>query len=149
MSTEVRPHRPAPAGAAPLAVTIPVRLIGAALLLATGGIHLYLWQNGYQGIPVIGPSFLADVVLSALAALAVLVAPRRWLAWVCVLAGLFELGTLGALLLSLTVGLFGFVESWSAPLVVWTIVVAAAGFVVLFGFAVQQLLAARHRRARA
>jgi hypothetical protein len=149
MQTEVRPHRPAPTGTAPLAVTIPVRLIGAALLLATGGIHLYLWRNGYRDIHVIGPSFLADVILSALAALAVLAAPRRWLPWICALAGLFELGTLGALLLSLTVGLFGFVEGWSAQLVVTTIVVEAAGFVVLCGFAVQQLLAARHRAARA
>jgi hypothetical protein len=146
--TEVRPaHRPADAGT-PLPVTLAVRLIGAALLLASGGIHLYLWQNGYADISVIGPSFMADVVLSGLAALAVLAAPPRWLPWICALAGLFELGSLGALLLSLTVGLFGFFEAWSAQLVVQTIVVEAAGFVVLFGFALQQLVASRHRGTR-
>ena len=133
---------PAPVGAPP-AVTLPVRLAGAALLLATGGIHLYLWQTGYRDIHLIGPAFLANAVLGALAAVAVLLAPRRRLPWVCLLAGLFELGTLGALLLSLTVGLAGFVETWAAPLVVPTIVVEAAGFLVLAGFAATRLPNAR------
>ena len=128
---------------APLSVTLPVRLVGAGLLLAMGGIHLYLWQTGYKDVHLIGPAFLANAVLGALAAVAVLLAPRRWLAWVCLLAGLLELGTLGALLLSLTVGLFGFFEAWSAPLVTPTILVEAAGFLVLDGFAVHQLLATR------
>jgi hypothetical protein len=61
---------------------------------------------------------------------------------------LLEIGTLGALLLSLTVGLFGFVEAWSAPLVVPTILVEGAGFLVLCGFAAQQLLGSRLRRPR-
>jgi len=131
--------------AAPLSVTLPVRLIGAALLLATGGIHLYLWQTGYKDVHLIGPMFLANVVLAVGAALLVLLTPQRWLAWACLLAGLLEIGTLGALLLSLTVGLFGFFEAWSAPLVTPTILVEAAGFLVLCGFAAQQLLASRRR----
>ena len=150
MRTEIRtPARTTTSAAvAPRAVTLPVRVAGAALLLATGGIHLYLWQTGYKGISLIGPMFLANVILAALAALAVLAAPRRWLAWICLLAGLLELGTLGALLLSLTVGLFGFVETWQAPLVVPTIIVEAAGFLLLCGFAGQQLLTSRHRGPR-
>jgi hypothetical protein len=131
--------------ATPLAVTLPVRLIGAALLLATGGIHLYLWQTGYKDIHLIGPAFLANVILGVLGALLVLGTPQRLLPWACLLTGLFELGTLGALLLSLTVGLFGFYEAWSAPLVTPTILVEAAGFLVLCGFAAQQLLVARRR----
>lgn len=133
-----------PAGA-PRSVTLPVRLVGAGLLLAMGGIHLYLWQTGYKTIHLIGPAFLTNAVLGALAAVAVLLAPRRRLAWVCLLAGLLELGTLGALLLSLTVGLFGFVESWSAPLVTPTIIVEVAGFLVLAGFGAEELLAALRR----
>jgi hypothetical protein len=128
-----------PAGA-PSAVTVTVRLVGAGLLLAMAGIHLYLWQTGYKDIHLIGPAFLLNAILGALAAVAVLLTPQRWLAWICLLAGLLELGTLGALLLSLTVGLFGFFESWSAPLVTWTIAVEAAGFLVLAGFGAQQLL---------
>ena len=146
MRTDTRtPFRVAPIEAAPLSVTLPVRIIGAALLLATGGIHLYLWQTGYKDIHLIGPMFLANVVIAGLAAIVVLATPARWLAWICLLAGLLEIGTLGALLLSLTVGLFGFFEAWSAPLVVPTILVESAGFLVLCGFAAQQLLGSRLR----
>lgn len=144
MRTTTRlPETTARPSGAPLSVTLPVRLVGAALLLAMGGIHLYLWQTGYKVIHLIGPAFLANAILGVLAAVAVLVASQRWLAWVCLLAALLEIGTLGALLLSLTVGLFGFFESWSAPLVMTTILVEAAGFLVLGGFAAQQLLAGR------
>ncbi|MCU1617320.1 MAG: hypothetical protein JWO98_4860 [Frankiales bacterium] len=129
----------------PLSVTLPVRLAGAASLLAAGGIHLYLWQTGYRDISVIGPLFMANAVLAGLAALAVLATPARWLPWIALLAGLLQIGTLGGLLLTLTVGLFNFVESWSAPLVVPTIIVEAGGFLLLCGFAAQQLLAARQR----
>jgi hypothetical protein len=149
MRTDTRtPFRVAPVEAAPPSVTLPVRIVGAALLLATGGIHLYLWQTGYKDVHLIGPMFLANVVLAVLAAIVVLATPSRWLAWICLLAGLLEIGTLGALLLSLTVGLFGFFEAWSAPLVVPTILVESAGFLVLCGFAASQLLASRHRGPR-
>ena len=123
------------APATPRALTLLVRVAGAGLLVATGWIHLDLWLDGYRSIAWIGPLFLASVVSSFLAALAVLLAPRRRLPWVALLGGLLEIGTLGGLLLSLTVGLLGFSESWTAPLVVPTVVVEAAGFVVLTGFA--------------
>ena len=143
------PDTTTPPAGAPLSVTVPVRLVGAGLLLAMGGIHLYLWQTGYKDIHLIGPAFLTNAILGVLAAVAVLVAPQRWLAWVCLLAGLLELGTLGALLLSLTVGLFGFVETWQAPLVTPTIIVEAAGFLVLSGFGAQQLLTSFRRGQQA
>lgn len=130
---------------APSSVALLVRVVGAGLLVAMGGLHFYLWQTGYQDVHLIGPAFLANAVLGVLAAVAVLLAPRRRLAWVCLLAALLEIGTLGALLLSLTVGLFGFVEAWSAPLVMPTILVEAAGFLVLGGFAAQQLLTSFRR----
>lgn len=126
-------------------VDAAVRLAGAGLLLATGAIHLHLWQAGYRFLAVIGPLFLANAVLAALAAIAVLGAPRRWLPWAALLGGLLELGTLGGLLLSLTVGLFGFTEVRSAPLVVPTIAVEAAGFLLLCGFAARRLLGSRQR----
>lgn len=143
-TTTQLPETTRPAGP-PLAVTLPVRLLGAGLLFAMGGIHLYLWQTGYKDIHVIGPAFMANAILGVLAGIAVLLAPQRWLAWVCLLAGLLELGTLGALLLSLTVGLFGFVESWSAPLLTTTIIIEAAGFVLLAGFGAVQLLTSFRR----
>ncbi|NYJ07903.1 hypothetical protein [Petropleomorpha daqingensis] len=128
-------------------LTLSVRVVGAAMLVATGWIHLDLWLDGYRAVPWIGPLFLANVVLAGLAALAVLVTPTRWLPWVALPAGLLELGTLGALVLSLTVGLFGFVESLRASLVVPTILVESVGFLVLAGYAVVALARQRRRRA--
>lgn len=115
-------------------VTIGVRVLGAGLLVAAGWIHLYLYNGGYSGISIIGPLFMAHAVTAFIAAAAVLLAPSRWLPWVCLAAGLFEAGALGGLVLSLTVGLFGFIESPSAPWVGTTIAVEAAGFVLLVGY---------------
>jgi hypothetical protein len=139
------------AGVAPTsrALTSSVRVVGAALLVATGWIHLHLWQDGYRDIDWIGPLFLASVVLTGLAALAVLAAPARVLPWIALLAGLLEIGTLGGLVLSLTVGLFGFFESSSAPLVLPTVLVEAAGFLVLAGYGIGELWRSRRRAPRA
>jgi len=128
-------------------LTLSVRVVGAAMLVATAWIHLDLWLDGYRDIAWIGPLFLANVVLAGLAALAVLGTPTRWLPWVTLLAGLLEIGTLGGLVLSLTVGLFGFSESFSARLVVPTIIVESIGFLVLVGYAAYTVSRQRRRRA--
>jgi hypothetical protein len=117
------------------------------LLGAMAGIHLYLWDTGYHSIDTIGPLFLVNGVLGAVAALAVIVTPRRWLGWVAASGSALEAGTLGGLALSLTVGLFGFIESTQAELVTATIWVESAGTVFLAGIAVRELLA-RPRRPR-
>lgn len=116
------------------AVTLWIRILGAGLLVAAGWIHLYLYNGGYSGISLIGPLFLAHAVVAGIGALALLLAPAQWLSWVCLAGALFEAGSLGGLVLSLTVGLFGFVESLDAPLVGTTIAVEAAGFVLLVGY---------------
>jgi hypothetical protein len=128
-------------------LTLSVRVVGAAMLVATAWIHLDLWLDGYRALARIGPLFMVGVVLSGLAALAVLVTPARQLAWPALLGGLLEIGMLGALVLSLTVGLFGFVESLRASLVVPTIFVESAGFLVLAGYGVAVLSRQRRRRA--
>ncbi len=128
-------------------LTLSVRVVGAAMLVATGWIHLDLWLDGYRAVPWIGPLFLANVVLAGLAAIAVLATPTRWLPWVALPAGLLELGTLAALVLSLTVGLFGFVESLRATLVVPTILVESVGFLVMACYAVVVLSRQLRRRA--
>lgn len=124
------------------AVVWTVRIVGAALLVATAWIHLKLWLDGFRGIAWIGPLFMANAVLGVLGALAVLVAPLRWLPWAAVLGGLLEIGTLLGLVLSLTVGLFGFHETWGG-LVLPSILVEAAGFLVLFGYGALELRARR------
>jgi hypothetical protein len=125
-------------------MVLVLRILGAALLVGLAVIHLYLWQQGYDSIDVIGPAFLLDTVLGFGGALLVLITPRRWLPIAAVLGALLCLGTLGALVVSTTVGLFGFVESTQAQLWWESLAVEAAGFVVLVALA----LVARHRRAR-
>jgi hypothetical protein len=108
-----------------------LRLLGAGLLLAISAIHLYLWQQGYDGIDVIGPAFLMQTVLGVGGALLLLITPLRWLSWVALLDLAFAVGSLAALLISTTVGLFGFVETTTATLWWETLWVEIAAIVVL------------------
>jgi hypothetical protein len=119
--------------------TLAGRLVGAGLLAAMAGIHLHLYNSGYRGIATIGPLFLLNGVLGVLAAIAVLVSPRRWLGWLSLAGAALQAGTLLALILSLTVGLFGFTESTRAPLIWTTIAVESAGALVLLAIAVREL----------
>jgi hypothetical protein len=130
-----------------LPATLPVRVGGAAVLLATAAIHLHLWSQGYRDIPWIGPLFLLDAIGAAALAVAVLVVPARWLPLACAAGALLELGTLGGLLLSTTVGFLGFVESWAAPWAVTSAVVEAVGVLLLGGAALAGVAASRQRRA--
>jgi hypothetical protein len=107
------------------------RIIGAGLLAAMAGIHLYLWGDGYRDVATIGMLFLLNGIGSGILALAVLLTPNRWLPVVAGLSALFTLGTLLALIISLTVGLFGLQESIRTPYVVTTLAVEAAGVVEL------------------
>ena len=108
-----------------------LRLLGAALMAAIAAIHFYLWQQGYDGIDVIGPAFLLQSVLGVGGALLLLITPARWLHWVAALDWLFAAGSLAALLVATTVGLFGFVETSTATLWWETLWVESAAIVVL------------------
>jgi uncharacterized BrkB/YihY/UPF0761 family membrane protein len=136
----------APARTRSGALVLVLRLLGAAALIGLAWIHWYLWDQGYSNIDVIGTAFLASVVFGIGGALLVLVTPRRWLHIAAALGALLCIGTLGALLVSTTVGLFGFVESTQAELWWESFWVEAAGFVVLSALAV---VAARSRPTRA
>jgi hypothetical protein len=108
-----------------------IRALGAGLLLGMGWIHQDLYNLGYSSVPTIGALFRLNAVLGVAAALAVLVTPpRRW-RLACSAGALLQLGTLGALVQSLTVGAFGFHETLNAPLIGRTIVVETLGFAVL------------------
>lgn len=85
-----------------------LRLAGAGLLVATGGIHLDLYVTGYRTIPTIGWLFLLQVIAAWGLAGLVVVAPATGLP--AAAGALFALSTLGGYLLSLRVGLFGFRE---------------------------------------
>ncbi len=100
-----------------------LRVAGAALLAATGGIHLDLYLTGYRSIPTIGWLFLLQVIAAFGLALAVLVSGSRLAA--AAGAG-FALSTLAGYLLSVWIGLFGFKEvRTTAGIVAGVIEVAA------------------------
>ena len=85
---------------------------GAGVLIASGAIHLDLYQTGYRSIPTIGWLFLFQVIVAFALALAILATIRTVIAFPLAAAAgaLFALATLGGYLLSLRVGLFGFRE---------------------------------------
>ncbi|HEY7812426.1 MAG TPA: hypothetical protein VIC62_04270 [Nakamurella sp.] len=116
-------------------VVVGLRVVGALLLVAAGAIHLYLWSTGYDSIAWIGPLFMVNAIAAFALALAVLAAPRRLLFWPAGAGALLQIGTLGGLVLSSTVGLFGFVESSAASYYWESVIVESVGFVVLAALA--------------
>jgi len=119
-------------------VALLLRLSCAALLAWIGYILLHLWQEGYRQIPTDGPLFL-------LAAAARFILASVLLAWPRPLAGLLAAGytasTLGAMIVSFTVGLFGFRESISASYVVQSLTIETITMLALIGWTA---LAASH-----
>jgi predicted lipoprotein with Yx(FWY)xxD motif len=102
-------------------------IAGAALLVASGAIHLDLYLTGYRTIPTIGPLFLLQVIAAFALAAAILVT-RNWLAEAAG-AG-FAISTLGGYLLSLWVGLFGFTEVRTTA-GIWAGIIDVAAFATL------------------
>jgi predicted lipoprotein with Yx(FWY)xxD motif len=133
--------------AGPLGPGWPVlllRVAGAALLIATGAIHLDLYLTGYRTIPTIGWLFLLQVIAAFALGLAVLVTGPFVIAGRLAAAGgaVFALATLGGYLLSIWTGLFGFKE-------VRTTAGIVAGVIDVAAFAVLAALALAPARADA
>jgi predicted lipoprotein with Yx(FWY)xxD motif len=106
---------------------------GALLLAVSAGIHLDLYLTGYRSIPVVGWLFLVQVVVGCVLMVAVLVT-HSWLA-AAASAG-FALSTLGAYLLAVWTGLFGFREIRTrAGIAAGLIEVAAFGVLALAAIA--------------
>jgi hypothetical protein len=109
---------------------ILLQVLSALLLLAMGGIHLYLVVfSGFGG--VLGVLFVLNAIGGLLLAVAIVASPRRYLPLAGVLSLLFMAGTLLALVLALTVGLFGIREQLGGELVVATLIVESVGVLVL------------------
>ena len=107
-------------------------IAGAALLIASGAIHLDLYLTGYRTIPTIGWLFLLQVI----AAFALAVAIPLTGNWLAAAAGAgFAVSVLGGYLLSLRFGLFGFTE-------VRTTAGIVAGVIDVAAFAVLAIAAA-------
>jgi hypothetical protein len=121
-------------------------VVGAALIAWSAVIHLHLWMDGYRHIPTIGPLFLFQAVGGLGVAVAV-AGTRRVLP---ALGGMAFLGsTIGGLVLSAWVGLFGFHDGFDAPFARESLVVEAAGIAVLATAIALRVASsgAHHRRA--
>lgn len=105
-----------------------LRFMGAGFILVNGGVHIYLWNDSYREIRVIGPLFVVNAVAALLLAAALLWRPEG----ITALLGLaLSAGTFGAFMLTVTVGLFGFTTGWDTKAVVAA--VAEIGAILLLG----------------
>jgi hypothetical protein len=105
------------------------QVVSALFLLGMAYIHLHLVLTGVGG--VLGKLFVLNAIGGLVLGIAMVVLRQQLLLVASVLSLLFMAGTLLALLLALTVGLFGISESWDYQLVPTTIVVESVGAIVL------------------
>jgi hypothetical protein len=84
------------------------RVVAAAAVFVSAVVHASLHFTGYNDVAVIGPAFLLNAVAGVVIAI-LLLRMRNWVP--LLLAVGFGVATLGAFILSVTVGLFGFQET--------------------------------------
>jgi hypothetical protein len=93
----------------------PIRIVTGAAVLVAGGVHLWLWwRGGYRHAPGgVGPAFIVDAVVSAVAGALIWARGDRRAAWVGTAVAAVALASYG---MARTVGLNGFVETrWTRP----------------------------------
>lgn len=122
------PGSAAGAGHRALRSVIVWQVFSALLLLAMAGIHLYLAAKGAGSL---GKPFWVNAVGGVVLAIAIMVLRGRLLLLAGVLSTLFMAGTLLALVVALTVGLFGIHEVLSYGPVPPTLAVEALGTIAL------------------
>ena len=115
-----------------------LRISGAVLLAVSAGIHLDLYLTGYRKIPTIGWLFLLQVIVGFMLTIAALVTRSRLAA---AASAALALSTLGAYLLAVWIGLFGFKE-------IRTRAGLAAGLIEVAAFATLALAAVAADSAR-
>ena len=115
-----------------------LRISGALLLAVSAGIHLDLYLTGYRKIPTIGWLFLLQVIVGFVLTIAALVTRSRLAA---AASAALALSTLGAYLLAVWIGLFGFKE-------IRTRAGLAAGLIEVAAFATLALAAVTADPAR-
>jgi hypothetical protein len=100
-----------------------MRVLAAVAALVSAAVHLWLWFEGVRDQDMIGPAFMVNAIAGAVIAV-LLVTWRHWLPLVLVVG--FGISTLGAFIISTTVGLFDVHASWEG----WDEWTAAASEVV-------------------
>ena len=112
-----------------------LRILGAVALLVSAAVHGYLWFDGVRNQSV-GPMFLVNVVAGVVIAIMLL----RWEHWVPAFLTLgFGAATLGAFVISSTVGLLGIHTEWKG----FAVFAAAASEIVCIVVGATLLLRAR------
>jgi hypothetical protein len=103
-------------------------IIDAGLMIASGLIHLHLWDIAYRHVKTLGPLFLVQTVAALLIAV-VIVITRRVLA---VAAGLLLMaGTIVGFFLARTVGIFGFKLTFTSGLANTVLVIEIVAVIML------------------
>jgi len=103
-------------------------VIDAGLLVASGAIHLHLWDIAYRHVKTLGPLFLLQVAAALVIAVAILVT-RHILA---VAAGLLLMaGTIVGFILARTVGIFGFKLPFSSGLANTVLIIEIVAVIML------------------
>jgi hypothetical protein len=109
-------------------LTISLILIGAVTVAASAIIHLHLWIIGYRHIHLIGPLFLAQSVAGMVLAVALITYRRLGV----IAAGVaYMAGSIGALIISATVGFLGLHDGLDVPWATTSLTTEVIGFVSL------------------
>jgi hypothetical protein len=103
-------------------------LIDAGLLVASGLIHLHLWDIAYRHVKTLDQLFLVQVAACLVLAVALL-ATRHLL--VVAAAWLLMAGTIVGFLLARSVGIFGFKLTFTTGLANTVLIVEIAGVIML------------------
>jgi hypothetical protein len=134
----------------PHAITGPAKVgalaayfLGAGLIIWSAYLHYHLWHDlGYRDIPHIGDLFAVQTATGIVIAILIVACRRVW----CALIGVgWAVLTMAAFMVSVTHGLLGFRESWSAPDAHLAFGVEATNLVVLV---LAVALSTRRRRRR-
>lgn len=112
-----------------------LHIVGAAALLVSAAVHLWLWFDGVRHQSV-GPLFLVNVVAGVVIAVLIV----RWRHWFPAFLTLgFGAATLGAFTIASTLGLLGIHTQWNT----WYVFLAAISEVVCIVVGAVLLLRAR------
>lgn len=103
-------------------------LCDAGLMIASGLIHLHLWDIAYRHVKTLDQLFLVQVVAALALAVAVLVTRRL----IVVVASLLLMaGTIVGFLLARSVGIFGFKLTFTSGLADTVLVIEIAAVILL------------------
>jgi hypothetical protein len=138
-ATRTRHRSPTQSGRSPLMWIL--YLADAGLLVASGLIHLHLWDIAYRHVATLDVLFLLQTVLCLLTALALLV--TRHVLVVLAAAALMA-GTMVGFVLARSIGIFGFKLTFSSGLA-WTVLTVEAAGVILLLLTASLLWSQRQR----